>query len=64
MTPEQIADCRAELFEFTRAMFRARKGADMRYNWHQKAICDKQQLQDSSSADGSQETQEVTTNPA
>lgn len=40
MTPEQIADCRSELLEFTRTMFRARKGAGMKPNWHQDAICD------------------------
>lgn len=39
MTPEQIADCRSDLLEFTRTMFRARKGADMKPNWHQNAIC-------------------------
>jgi len=39
MTPEQIADCRSDLLAFTRAMFRARKGADMKPNWHQEAIC-------------------------
>lgn len=39
MTPEQIADCRSDLLEFTRTMFRARKGADMKPNWHQEAIC-------------------------
>ena len=40
MTPEQIADCRSELLEFTRTMFRARKGEPMKHNWHQEAICD------------------------
>lgn len=40
MTPEQIADCQSDLLEFTRTMFRARKGADMKPNWHQAAICD------------------------
>lgn len=39
MTPDQIADCRSDLLEFTRTMFRARKGADMKPNWHQAAIC-------------------------
>lgn len=39
MTPEQIADCRSGLLEFARTMFRARKGADMKPNWHQDAIC-------------------------
>ena len=39
MTPEQIADNRTDLLTFTRTVFRARKGADMRDNWHQAAIC-------------------------
>ena len=39
MTPSEIADCRADLLDFTRTMFRARKGADMKPNWHQDAIC-------------------------
>lgn len=40
MTPAEIADCRADLLTFTQTMFRARKGADMKPNWHQEAICD------------------------
>jgi len=39
MTPDQIADCQSDLLTFTRTMFRARKGADMKPNWHQDAIC-------------------------
>lgn len=39
MTPEQIADCMADLMEFSKVMFKTRKGADMRDNWHQLAIC-------------------------
>lgn len=39
MTPDQIADCQSDLLSFTRTMFRARKGADMKPNWHQDAIC-------------------------
>lgn len=39
MTPEQIADCRSDLLTFTRTMFRARKGVDLKENWHQEAIC-------------------------
>lgn len=39
MTPEQIADNRTDLLTFTRTMFHARKGADMKPNWHQEAIC-------------------------
>lgn len=40
MTADQIADCQSDLLSFTRTMFRARKGADMKPNWHQAAICD------------------------
>ena len=40
MTPEQIAENRVDLLTFTRTMFQARKGVDIRYNWHQKAICE------------------------
>lgn len=39
MTPDQIADCQSDLLTFTRTMFRARKGAEMKPNWHQEAIC-------------------------
>lgn len=39
MTPEQIADCRTDLLEFTKVMFKARKGADLKFNWHQEVIC-------------------------
>lgn len=39
MTPEQIADCRSDLLAFTKQMFRARKGAELKDNWHQEAIC-------------------------
>ena len=39
MTPSEIADNRTDLLTFTRTMFRARKGADMKPNWHQKEIC-------------------------
>lgn len=39
MTPEQIADCQSDLLTFTRTMFRARKGADLKPNWHQEVIC-------------------------
>lgn len=40
MTPDQIADCQSDLLTFTRTMFSARKGANMKPNWHQKEICD------------------------
>ena len=39
MTPEQIADCRADLLSFTRTMFFARKGTPMKDNYHQEVIC-------------------------
>lgn len=39
MNPNDIADNRTDLLTFTRTMFRARKGADLLYNWHQDAIC-------------------------
>lgn len=40
MNPEQIADCQSDLLAFTKVMFRARKGASLKENWHQRAICD------------------------
>lgn len=39
MTPEEIADNRTDLLTFTQTMFRARKGADMKLNGHQVAVC-------------------------
>lgn len=33
-------DCRNDLMAFTEAMFRARKGVDMRHNWHQQKMVD------------------------
>lgn len=40
MTPNEIAENRADLLTFTRTMFRARKGADMMTASHHKPICD------------------------
>lgn len=40
MNPEQIAESMSGLLSFSRTMFKARKGSDMRDNWHQAAICD------------------------
>jgi len=40
LTPNQIADLRTDLFQFTKAMFKARKGFDLLENWHQVAICE------------------------
>lgn len=39
LTPEQIADCRVDLLEYNKRIFKARKGVEMRLNWHQVAIC-------------------------
>ena len=39
MTPAQIADCMTDLLMFSQVVFRARKGADLKHNWHQAAIC-------------------------
>lgn len=39
MTPTEIADNRTDLLAFTRTMFKARKGADLKHNWHQDEIC-------------------------
>lgn len=39
MTPQQIADNRTDLLTFTQTMFRARKGVELKRNWHQDAIC-------------------------
>lgn len=39
MSPDEIAENRTDLLSFTRTMFLARKGAAMRDNWHQAAIC-------------------------
>ena len=39
LTPDQIADCQHDLLTFTKTMFSARKGAGMRENSHQVAIC-------------------------
>lgn len=39
LTPEEIADCRTDLLEYNKRMFVARKGVEMRMNWHQEKIC-------------------------
>ena len=39
MTPSDVAENRADLLTFTRTMFHARKGTDIKRNWHQDAIC-------------------------
>lgn len=38
MTPDEIADCRCGLLDFTRAMFRAQRGVAITENWHQEVI--------------------------
>lgn len=40
MTPDEIAECMTDLYQFTKVMFKARKGSELKENWHQKAICD------------------------
>lgn len=40
MTPDQIAELRTDLLAFAQHMFRARKGAELVYNHHQKLVCD------------------------
>lgn len=39
MTPQQIADNRTDLLTFTQTMFRARRGVELKRNWHQDVIC-------------------------
>lgn len=39
MTPNEIANLRTDLLAFTKAMFKARKGSDLKDNWHQLSIC-------------------------
>jgi predicted phage terminase large subunit-like protein len=39
MTPEEIATLRTDLLSYSQFMFRARRGADLKHNWHQEAIC-------------------------
>lgn len=40
LTPDEIATCRTDLLEYSKRVFKARKGTDMLYNWHQREICD------------------------
>ena len=39
MTPSDVAENRTDLLTFTRTIFQARKGTDIKRNWHQDAIC-------------------------
>ena len=40
LAPEKIAHLRTDLLAFAQYMFKARKGAELVYNHHQKLICD------------------------
>ena len=40
MTPEEIAECMSNFYTFTQKMFLARKGVEMRLNFHQRLICE------------------------
>lgn len=40
MTPEEKANCMSDFYTFTQKMFLARKGVEMRLNFHQKLICE------------------------
>jgi predicted phage terminase large subunit-like protein len=40
LPPDRVALYRARLYEFSRYMFKARRGIDMLENWHQKEICE------------------------
>ena len=39
MTPEEIAENRLSLKSFTKTMFKARRGVDLKDNWHQDEVC-------------------------
>lgn len=39
MTPIEVAENRTDLLTFTKTMFSARKGAELKHNWHQDVIC-------------------------
>ena len=40
LSNQQKADCMSDFYTFTQTMFLARKGVEMRLNFHQKLICD------------------------
>ncbi|MFA1583740.1 phage terminase large subunit [Proteus mirabilis] len=40
MTPEEKAECMSDFYTFTQKMFLARKGVEMRLNFHQRLICE------------------------
>ena len=39
LTPEQIADIQCDLFNFTKHIFKARKGIEFKENWHHAKVC-------------------------
>ena len=39
LSNQQKANCMSSLYEFTKVMFKARKGVDFMCNWHHEAIC-------------------------
>lgn len=39
LSNQQKADCMSSLYEFTKVMFKARKGVDFMCNWHHEVIC-------------------------
>jgi len=39
MTPDEIADCRCSLFDFTVTMFKHHRASELIRNWHQQTIC-------------------------
>lgn len=40
LTPNQIADIQCDLFEYSKHIFKARKGIDFVENWHHRQICE------------------------
>ena len=39
MNPSDVAENRTDLITFANTMFHARKGANLKRNWHQDVIC-------------------------
>ena len=40
MSPLEIASNRTDLLTFSKTMFKARKGSELKHNWHQDVICE------------------------
>lgn len=40
ITPERVADIQCDLFEFSKYIFKSRKGVDFVENWHHAVICE------------------------